>query len=120
MAAEGSSARVRPGSVLHRLTGVTPGYAPGWVCSRNSCDGFDLFAVINCCGLISLLALGLFVSDWSCAVTVPVCAAVFLLLEGFSDRERFGRARLYRGECVWCGRTQTLPRSNCPNCRLRT
>jgi hypothetical protein len=47
--------RIRP-SVLHRLMGIVPGYAPGWICSKSMCGDGSLDALDI--GLL-LLVLGL-------------------------------------------------------------
>ena len=111
--------RVREGSLLHRLTGITPGYAPAWLCSRNGCDAFDLFAVLLTVAIVAVGLIFALYREWVCAA-LPFFAIGALPIERFAYRERFGRARLYRGECVWCGRPATPPGSDCPACHRLT
>src|SRR4051812_9488851 len=117
---EVTAPKVRNGSRLHWMTGITPGYAPAWFCSRNSCNGFDFLTGVTSATCIIAVPLVLIYGGWAWAVALPVIAGVIVPVERFVGRERFGRARLHRGECVWCGRPDTPPGTVCPACARRT
>ena len=117
---ESARPKVCAGSILHRLLGVTPGYAPTWLSSRDSCNGFDLLATVQAAGFFTTIVLVWALRGWGCLLGLPLVAGCAWLASGFTDRERFGRARLFRGECVWCGRPSTPPGDCCPACQLHT
>jgi hypothetical protein len=114
--------RIRQGSVLHRLFGVTPGYAPQWVYGLGcGCDGGWIpgagFVALVITGVTAGATYGWWVL-W--AVALPLVVIWIHITMRFEDRERFGRARLHRRECVWCGRPDTAPAGDCPACGRRT
>jgi hypothetical protein len=109
--------RIREGSFIHRLFGVTPGYAPRWVYGR---DGTWLY--LGCVGLFFAgMAAGRAYGLWVLWYVALPLGVIWLHVTGrFEDRERFGRARLHRRECVWCGHPDTAPTTDCPACGRRT
>ena len=109
--------KIAPASLLHRLLGLTPGYAPMWVCSRDSCLGIDIFAIAPTVIIIASFVLGhLLGSSWLPAVLpATIIFWIFVYLR-FENRERWGRARRRRGECVWCGQAGSEPGSPCGKC----
>src|SRR5438105_10455642 len=100
-----SVANVAPGSLLHRLLRITPGYTPEWFCSRDECLGMDLLIAGEVgVGFGSVLTAQC--RGWWWLVPPALAAVVWFGLKvhiPFQDRERWGRARRRRGECVWCG-----------------
>ena len=61
---ESARPKVRAGSILHRLLGVTPGYAPMWLSSRDSCNGFDLLAAVQAAGFFTTIVLVWALRTW--------------------------------------------------------
>jgi hypothetical protein len=108
--------RVAAGSHLHRLLRITPGYAPAWLCSRNTCEGIDLLTLAPVIGFIASAALAKWASAWILVVAVPILVSWLVFAFEFSQRERWGRARRRRGECVWCGQPKTVSGVACPTC----
>jgi hypothetical protein len=100
------SPKIAPASLLHRLLGLTPGHAPTWICSRNSCEGLDLLIFVEVIAIFGACLLGQFHGLWwLLAVVVPAVIFFWLYLhQPFANRERWGRARRRRDECVWCGK----------------
>ena len=112
------SPKFAPPSLLHRILRTAPGRAPAWLCSRNSCDGFDLlvgFEIVIL--LIPLVASWISGAYWPWIPTL-VTFGLFLWFVHvpFADRERKGRARLNRGECIWCGTPNVPTGAECPAC----
>jgi hypothetical protein len=113
--------KVREGSLVHRLFGITPGYAPerAYRACRGSCEPswreFVLVCLLTGCAFLVWWAYG-----WpGVAVQSAVVLITAVPVARFVSRERFGRARLYRGECVWCGNTAP-PESDCLACGRTT
>ena len=104
------------GSLLHRVFGITPGYAPFWFCSRNTCAGFDLLTAIASAAIICVFFLPARGSWWTLSIGIPLAIAWLVLAIPFQNRERWGRARRRRGECVWCGQENTMPEIACSMC----
>lgn len=100
-----SPPKVREASLVHRLFGITPGYAPerAYRACRGSCEpGWVEFGLV--CFLTTLAFLVWWVLGWpGVAVQSAIVLIAAVPVARFASRERFGRARLYRGECVWCG-----------------
>lgn len=111
--------KIAPASLLHRILRFAPGRVPAWLCSRDYCTGFDLIIASQ----ITLLT-GAFVASkvlhlpwlWIPALVVLGSFAWFVYLP-FEQRERWGRARLRRGECVWCGESGVASGAECQACR---
>jgi hypothetical protein len=60
--------------------------------------------------------LGLSQGLWL-AVVLPIVILFLVFVHApFDRRERWGRARRRRGECVWCGQTGVEPGSRCDRC----
>jgi len=117
---EVASPKIARGSVPHRLLGFTTGYAPPWFCTRNACTGFDFLDVLAFIGFLALLLLFQFYSVWTGIVGLVPIVCWWILIGSFKNRERWGRARRRRIECVWCGRKGTPSGSDCPACQRRT
>jgi hypothetical protein len=118
--------QVREASLLHRLFRITPGYAPEWAYLGlgGGCGGSwgGWIAGVALWGALIAGAVAGYALGWCVfpLVTVPIVAISIVVSGGFENRERFGRARLHRGECVWCGRPDTAPTSECPACGRNT
>ncbi len=112
----GHHARVDEGAFLHRVLGITPGNAPVWLCSRNPCEGIDLLTPIAPAIFICMIILAVRVGLWTWLICFPLLAGCFVLVVPFESRERLGRARRRRGECVWCGQENMAPGAACSQC----
>ncbi len=110
--------KVAPGSPLHRLLRLAPGSVPPWFCSRDSCTGFDLLIAVEVGLILGALLLGQFHGLWwPLAVAIPSVILFWAFVHApFENRERWGRARRRRGECVWCGQAGVEPGSHCEGC----
>lgn len=112
--------RVAPGSFLHRALKITPGFAPTSLCSQDNCGGMDLLAFLG--GVIAFAGFpaAKFGFGWWWPVLGIAVAALFLsrISVPFHSRERWGRVRRRRGECVWCGAPSIPPGSDCFSCGL--
>jgi hypothetical protein len=107
---------ITEGSLLHRALRITPGYAPVWFCSRNTCAGFDLLTAIATVVIACMMFLPTHVGWWTWLICLPIATAWLVFAIPFQNRERWGRARRRRGECVWCGQADTSPDVPCPKC----
>jgi hypothetical protein len=107
---------ITEGSLLHRALRITPGYAPVWFCSRNTCAGFDLLTAIATGAIGCMIFLPTRIGWWTWWLGVPIVIACLVFGIPFQDRERWGRARRRRGECVWCGQKDTSPDVPCRKC----
>jgi hypothetical protein len=107
--------KVAPGSLLHWLLRLTPGYAPPWLCSRDQCADLDLLVVLEACLIFGTLLLAKLSGLWWPAIVVAPSAILFAMVlhVPFQSRERWGRARRRRGECVWCGLLNVEPGGDC-------
>jgi hypothetical protein len=110
--------KVREASLVHRLFGITPGYAPerAYRACRGSCEPrWREFVLVW--AVIGFALLAWWVASWAGvgAVTAVVLVGAVLVAR-FASRERFGRARLHRGECVWCGHAPATPGRDCLAC----
>ena len=104
------------GSRLHRAFRITPGYAPLWFCSRSTCAGFDLLTAVASGVIGCMVFLPTRVGWWTWSICLPIGIAWLVFAIPFQNRERLGRARRRRGECVWCGQANTNPRVPCSKC----
>ncbi len=111
--------KIKEASFIHQLFGVTPGYAPRWakVCIGDCIGG--LFGFVYVGFFAAVLAAGKAYGWWVLAVAAPVAIVWWVLIEEFANREQFGRARLRRNECVWCGQKGVASDSICPACRRK-
>jgi hypothetical protein len=119
MALEAERPKIREASLVHRVFCLTPGYAPNWAYACcGGCEG----------GLDCVIAIGLVIAGvkagkeygwWILVVSVAVSVSWLDLIGRFAGRERFGRARIHRKECVWCGQTDVARGSVCPACSRR-
>ena len=107
---------ITEGSLLHRAFRITPGYAPVWLCSRNTCAGIDLLTAVGSVALGCMMFLPKHVGWWTWWISLPILIACPVFALPFQNRERWGRARRRRGECVWCGQADTNPDDPCPKC----
>ena len=111
--------KVAPGSALHRFLRITPGYAPLWLCSGESCTGIDVLTVVAGllvgCGVV-LGLIGIHSWWWRIIGVVLGVLLLFGLHMPFGNRERCGRARRRRGECVWCGQAGVTSGRTCEAC----
>ncbi len=107
---------IAEGAFLHRVFGITPGYASVWLCSRKPCEGVDLLTAIASVTIICMIVLAARVGWWMWLVCIPILIAWLVLTIPFQNRERWGRARRRRGECVWCGQENTIPGTACSKC----
>lgn len=108
----------RLGSWLHRVLHITPGYASNFLLSPDSCLGFDMLVVINgilFLGISGLLHIYGIKWGWVVGLFIGLVFMIFIVVP-FENRERFGRARRRRGECVWCGQMGIVSGSVCTNC----
>src|SRR6185437_8680392 len=105
-------------SFAHRLLRITPGKIPRLLLNPSSCGAsLDLMSLAGSMLLLAaLIVWRVSPSSWPliyaiCTVTI----ALFCLEIGLSDCERLARARIRRGECVWCGAKCDHPHlDNCP------
>jgi hypothetical protein len=111
--------RIAPPSLLHRRLRVTPGRVPSLICAT-TCEGFDVFVPLLgfplffwLCNLLA--GTSRWPLPWMIAIPI-VCGLGFAFYLPFQDRERFGRARRRRGECVWCGQANVASKTVCPRC----
>jgi hypothetical protein len=119
MALEAERPKIREASLVHRVFCLTPGHAPNWTYACcGGCEG----------GLDYVIAIGLVIAGvkagkeygwWILVVSVAVSVSWLDLIGRFAGRERFGRARIHRKECVWCGQTDVARGSVCPACSRR-
>ena len=107
--------KVIGGSPLHRVFGITPGFAPPWLCSHSSCGGVDVTVAALVAVSFAAFAWGM-ARGWGWELGVPAVWGACYLAGAFWDRERLGRARRRRGECVWCGRADTAAGTRCTGC----
>ena len=63
---------ITEGSLLHRALRITPGYAPVWFCSRNSCAGFDLLTAIATVVVGCMMFLPNRIGWWTWAICSPL------------------------------------------------
>lgn len=114
---ERSAPTVAPGSSLHRMMGLTPGYAPVWLCGRSRCIGLDIPSMVP--GALFLAACA--ASRWWAWLSFLALTILYwaLVYEPFAGREQWGRARRRRGECVWCGQDGVASYSVCAACGRR-
>src|SRR5713226_5335892 len=103
-------------SFLHRVLRIRPGFAPLWLQSRNACDGWSLPFFLVVLAVFSMFFVVSLVGWWSLLFGAPLIFVGFKVSGSFENRERWGRARRRRGDCVWCGREETPARSVCPTC----
>lgn len=87
--------KVAPGSPLHRLLWLTPGYAPAWFLSRSACEGIDVLmlpvaVLVLSAGWVSKLPGWGWV--WFPAIVLIVLHIRYVYMP-FESRERWGRAR---------------------------
>ena len=108
--------KIRKASLLHRLLGITPGYAPAWLWSHDACLGIDILNLIGGGAVLITLILGQIYSAWIWLIGIPFIVCWLRITLDFEKRERLGRSRLRRGECVWCGRSDTPSGVDCPAC----
>lgn len=116
VAMDGHQPRIAEGAFLHWVLGITPGYAPVWLCSRNSCEGIDLLTPIAPAMFICMIILAVRVGLWTWLICLPLLMGCLVLVVPFESRERLGRARRRRGECVWCGWENIAPGAACSQC----
>ena len=107
---------ITEGSLLHRACRIPPGYAPLWFCSRNTCAGFDLLTAVATAVIGCMMFLPTRVGWWTWSICLPIAIAWLVFAIPFQNRERWGRARRRRGECVWCGQANTNPGVACSRC----
>lgn len=69
--------------------------------------------------LWSPLIFAAWIGMWAMALMFVGIVAWSIVLGKPFDRERWGRARKRRGECVWCGMENTLPNDVCKQCGLQ-
>jgi hypothetical protein len=114
---EARAPKVHEASFVHRLFRLTPGHAPDWAyaCCGGCEGGVVMFAAVGL--VVAAIAAGkAYGWWWAVAVAVPAAVGWLVVMGRFADRERFGRARVHRGECVWCGQPGVPPGSACPGC----
>src|SRR4051812_7658513 len=108
-------AEIATGSSLHRLLRIRPGYAPAWFCARDSCTGIDLLMGVEVGLVFASLLLGKLGGWWLVPLALAAVARFAVAVHlPFESRERWGRARRRRGECVWCGQPGASPAVACP------
>ena len=107
---------ITEGSLLHRALRITPGYAPVWFCSRNTCAGFDLLTAIATVVVGCMMFLPNRIGWWTWAICLPIAIVWLVFAIPFQNQERWGRAWRRRGECVWCGQENTIPGTACSQC----
>jgi hypothetical protein len=111
-----------PTSALHRLLRITPGYAPEWLCSRDSCTGIDLLTAVPALPFLGAAVLSKLFGWWW--VWLPVLPFMLLFMRyaclPFESRERAGRARRRRGECARCGRSGLEIGGICSGCQFQS
>jgi hypothetical protein len=114
--------KIRETSFVHGLFGVTPGHAPGWVyaCCCGGCEGAVIMFVPAGALAAGVVAGRLYGWWWLLVLLLPPAVLWFAGMAQFGGREHSGRARLRRGECVWCGRADTAPGTVCATCGRNT
>jgi hypothetical protein len=79
--------------------------------------GIDLVFIVEAGAVFATLMLGKTLGWWLPAAIIPVVIYFFAFVHmPFQNRERWGRARRRRGECVWCGKEDIELGTRCCNC----
>ena len=112
-----STKKLEP-SLVHLFFDVAPGRAPDWIYSGGCPEDaktLDVFFVPI--GIASLLALACIVFRfWLGLIPVAFLFWTIMRIESETDTcERKARARIRRGECIWCG-VKGVPDGNCGCC----
>ena len=89
-------------SWLHRMLRIEPGRVPRLLCAESECYGVDLLSLVA--AVVVFAAVFLWRYSWYLSIACMATAVLFVCLDySFRSRERLARARLRRGECVYCG-----------------
>jgi hypothetical protein len=84
--------------------------------------GIDVVGLGEVFLFLASLPLAKLPGGWLLALgSITLIAAFFIFVHmPFDNRERLGRARRRRGECVWCGQADVYIGDRCPTCGNRS
>ena len=106
-------------SLVHRWFKVAPGSAPEWIYS-GGCpeDAKTLDVFFLPIGIAALLVVACIAFHFWLGL-LPIAALFWIIMRLMTETEtceRKARARIRRGECIWCG-AKGVPAGICESCR---
>jgi hypothetical protein len=106
-------------SLVHLLFDVAPGTAPEWMRPGNCPEDENKLTIflLPLCVVVLLGAACIALHFWLGLIPVAVLFWTVVRIESEIDTcERKARARIRRGECIWCG-AKGVPGGTCEGCR---